>query len=146
MTEGDGTGNGPLDPEVLSARHEVELARADLEVRLRDVGRAGSRIWARVGRRARPFLIGGAVAVGALILIQVVRSASRARRSGSFLPPRGPSLLRMAVGSVFGIVMRSATKALVRQAALRLDPERLLNGSGSDIFRGTSTHVERNDS
>jgi hypothetical protein len=35
----------------------------------------------------------------------------------------------MAVGSVFGIVMRSATRALVRQAALRLDPERLLNGA-----------------
>ena len=65
------------DPEIVSARHEVELARAELEVRLRDVGRVGSRMWARAGRRARPILIGGAVVVGALLNVVALRRAAQ---------------------------------------------------------------------
>ena len=120
MTDGDGPLDGTSDAAVLVARHDVELARAELEVRLRDVGRAGRRIWTRVGRGARPFLIGGAIAVGALILIHAVRSASRNRRSTDFRPPGAPSLLGRAVGSALGVVMRSVATALVRQAAARV--------------------------
>jgi hypothetical protein len=110
--------------EVLAARHDVELARADLELRLRDVGLAGRRVWTRMGRRARPFLIGGAIAVGALVLVRVLRPGSRAR-TGDWRPPRAPSLLRVAIGAALGILMRSATTALVRHAAERLEPARL---------------------
>jgi len=139
------TGDDAAHVSVLAARHEVELARAELDVRLRDVGRAGSRVWARVGRRARPFLIGGALVVGALILMRVVRAASRPRRSGEWRSPAEPSLMRMAIRSALGVVLRSAMAALVRRAAERLE-ERGPNLLGPHIFDGVSTPTERNDS
>ena len=133
------------DPEIATARHEVELARAELEVRLRDVGRVGSRIWARAGRRARPILIGGAVAVGALLLLRAVRSGSRTRRTGGSSPSRGPSLLRMAVGSALGIVFRGFATALVRRSLERREATDSSYQLGPGIFDGGSTPSQRND-
>ncbi|HVR19576.1 MAG TPA: hypothetical protein VMS65_07765 [Polyangiaceae bacterium] len=134
MTSSDKARDQPQDSEILAARHEVELARTEVEVRLRDVGRSGRRIWTRLGERARPFLIGGAVVVSALILMQAVRSVSRTRRSGNFSPPGRPSLLRMAVGAALGIVMRSATTALVRRAVEAREPADRTNGLGPGTF------------
>jgi hypothetical protein len=134
MTQDDRAREQAQDPEILAARHEVELARTELEGRLRDVGRAGSRIWTRFGRRARPFLIGGAVVVSALILVQAVRSVSRPRRSGNFSPPRGPSLFRMAVGAALGAVVRSAATALVRRAVEAPEPADPANELGPGTF------------
>ena len=133
------------DSDVAAARHEVELARADLETRLRAVGRVGSRMWARAGRRARPILIGGAVVVGALLLLRAVRSVSRTQRTHDPSPSRGPSLLRMAVGSALGIVFRGVATALVRRA---LEPRESTEPSyelGPAIFDGVSTPSQRND-
>jgi hypothetical protein len=134
MTLDDRSREQPQDPEILAARHQVELARTELEVRLRDVGRSGRRIWTRFGERARPFLIAGAVVVSALILMQAVRSVSRPRRSGNFLPPRGPSLLRMAVGAALGAVVRSAASSLVRRAVEARDPPDRTNELGPGTF------------
>jgi hypothetical protein len=134
MTLDDSARKQPQDPEILAARHEVELARTELEGRLRDVGRSGRRIWTRFGKQARPFLIGGAVVVSALILMQAVRSVSRPRRSGDFSPPRRPSLFRMAVGAALGAVVRSAATALVRRAVEAREPQDRANQLGPGTF------------
>ena len=134
MTLDDRTREQPQDPEILAARHEVALARTELEGRLRDVGRSGIRIWTRFGKQARPFLIGGAVIVSALILIQAVRSVSRPRRSGNFSPPRRPSLLRMAVGAALGAVVRRAASSLVRRAVEAREPLDHTNELGPRTF------------
>jgi len=114
-------------------------------VRLRDVGRSGGRIWARFGERARPFLIGGAVVVSALVLMQVVRSGSRPRLSSKFSPPRRPSLLRMALGAALGAVVRRAATALVRRAVEQREPAPPTNELGRAVFDAISTATERND-
>ena len=122
MTEVEGTLERPPDPGVLAARHEVELAKAELEIRLRDVGQAGRLLWARVGRQARPILIGGAIAVSALLLIRAFRSASRARLRSEWRPPGRPSLLRLAVGSALSVVARTVATELARR--ILTPPER----------------------
>jgi len=115
MTLNDRTEDGSPDPAVLAARHEVDLAKAELEIRLRDVGQAGRLLWARVGKRARPILIGGAIAVGALLLVRAFRSPSRERVRPEWRPPARPSLLRVAVGAALGVVVRSMATELARR-------------------------------
>ena len=115
MTENDSTPERPPDPGVVAARHEVELAKAELEIRLRDVGQAGRLLWARVGRQARPILIGGAIAVGALLVFRALRSAPRARSRPEWQPPGRPSLLRAAVGSALGVMARTVATEFARR-------------------------------
>jgi len=126
MTENESTLERPPDGEVLAARHEVELAKAELEIRLRDVGQAGRLLWARVGRQARPILIGGAIAVGALLLIRALRSAPRARPRSEWQPPGRPSLLRVAVGSALGVIARTVATEFARRI---LTPTERMNDS-----------------
>jgi len=115
MTEDEGTLEQSPDAGVLAARHEVELAKAELEIRLHDVGQVGQLLWARIGRRARPILIGGAVVVGVLLLIRAFGSTSGGRTRSEWRPPRKPSLLRLAVGSILGVVVRTAATELARR-------------------------------
>src|SRR5688572_3303891 len=126
MTEDESTLERLPDAGVVAARHEVELAKAELEIRLRDVGQAGRLLWARVGRRARPVLIGGAIAVGALLLIRAFRSAPRARPRSEWRPPGGPSLLRAAVGSALGVMARTVATEFARRL---LTPTERMNDS-----------------
>jgi hypothetical protein len=124
MTEDESTLERLPDAGVVAARHEVELAKAELEIRLRDVGQAGRLLWARVGRQARPILIGGAIAVGALLLIRALRP--RARPRSEWQPPGRPSLLRAAVGSALGVMARTVATEFARRI---LTPTERMNDS-----------------
>jgi hypothetical protein len=109
------------DPEVLAARGEVLLAKAELESRLHQASDSGRRALGRMARKARPVLIAAAVVVGLVVVVRLARSASKRRRARrSAENEAGPSLFKVALGAALrGAVRVLATRA-AEQAAARL--------------------------
>ena len=103
--------------EVVAARRDLDLAREDFELRVRDVARAGRRAWKTVRGRARPLVIAGAVVVGALLLIRILRPPSRERRSDRWRPPGEPSLLERALRSAARAMVQTVVSTLGRRVA-----------------------------
>jgi hypothetical protein len=112
------------DPEVLAARGEVLLAKAELESRLHQASDSGRRALGRLARKARPVLIAAAVVVGLVVIVRVARSASRKRRARRIAGNEiAPSLFKVALGAALrGAVRVLATRA-AEQAVARLAVE-----------------------
>jgi len=110
------------DPEVLAARGEVLLAKAELESRLHAMGDSGRRALARVARKARPALVAAAVLVGVVVVVRLVQSASRRRRASGWRQAGAgqPSLLKVAFGAALRGAVRVVATRMAEQAVLRL--------------------------
>jgi hypothetical protein len=110
------------DPEVLAARGEVELAKAELESRLYQASDSGRRALGRMARKARPVLIAAAVVIGVVVVARLARSVARKRRVRHAIEngQANPSLLRVAFGAALRGAVRVIATRVAEQAAARL--------------------------
>ena len=111
------------DPEVLAARGQVELAKAELENQLQRAGETGREALGRMARKARPVLILTAVVVGVVLVTRLVRSARRKPAWTRVLEearPKQPSWIGTTATAAFRGVLRVAAARLTEQAAARL--------------------------
>jgi hypothetical protein len=110
------------DPEVMAARGQVELAKADLETQLHRAGETGRITLDRMAQKARPVLVVAAVVVGVVFVTRIV--GARRRRSAwtrAFEgPPSKPSWLGATAAGVLKGVLRVMAARLTEQAAARL--------------------------
>lgn len=111
------------NPEVLAARGQVALAKAELESRLYQAGDSGRRALRRMALKAKPVLIVAAVVVGVVVIARLVRS----RRRRSAWPhvvvendAGKPSFLKVALGAAIRGALRVAATRMTEQAVARL--------------------------
>jgi hypothetical protein len=111
------------DPEVLAARGQVELAKAELENQLHRASETGREALGRMARKARPVLILTAVVVGVVFVTRLVKAARRKptwTRAFEDMQPRQPSWIGMTATAALRGVLRAAAARLTEQAAARL--------------------------
>ena len=111
------------DPEVLAARGQVELAKAELETELHRAGETGRIALRRMARKARPVLIFAAVVVGVVVVTRLVRTARRKpawTRALEEMQPKPPSWIGMTATAALRGVLRVAAARLTEHAAARL--------------------------
>jgi len=126
------------DPDILAARGKVELAKAELESRLYQVGDSGKRALVRMAHKAKPAAVVAAVALGVFVVVRLVRA--RARRRASWHFPKEtkerPSLFGVALGAAIRGAVRVVATRMAEQAVARLvasDEERELSEHDVDI-------------
>jgi hypothetical protein len=111
------------NPEILAARGQVELAKAELESRLYQAGDSGRRALRRMAGKAKPALIVAAVVVGVVVVARVVRSRRR-RQVWPHVVIEGdavrPSLLKMTLGAAIRGALRVVATRMTEQAVARL--------------------------
>ena len=120
------------DPEVMAARGKVELAKAELESRLYQAGDSGKRAISRMARKATPLVVIAAAAIGAVVLVRMIRTRSRARAwQRPIHVPSDPSLFKVALGAALRAAVRVLAARVIEQSAARLvqkaDEERALD-------------------
>ena len=111
------------DPEVLAARGQVALAKAELESRLYQAGDSGRRALRRMALKAKPALIVAAVVVGVVIVARVVRSRRRQSAWPNVVVENDagkPSFLKVALGAAIRGALRVVATRLTEQAVARL--------------------------
>jgi hypothetical protein len=111
------------DSEVAAAHREVALAKAELRESLADVSDSSKKALADMARKARPVLIAAAVVVGVVLVVRVVRAASRRRRYAPLAivkdTDRTP-LTKIALAAALRGALRVLATRLAEQAAARL--------------------------
>jgi hypothetical protein len=114
--------NTASDPEILAARGKVELAKAELENRLYQVGDSGRVALGRMARKAAPLLVVAGILVGTVVAVRLLAAASKRRRAIRLRvdEPAGPSLARVVFGAVLRGFVRVAATRIAEQAAARL--------------------------
>lgn len=108
------------DPEVLAARGQVALAKAEFESSLHQASDSGRRALGRMARKARPVLVAAAVVVGIVIVARVARSIAKKRRTRRSAQDQGPSLFRVALGAALRGAVRVLATRVAEQAAARI--------------------------
>jgi hypothetical protein len=113
----------PSDPEVLAARGQVALAKAELESRLYQAGDSGRRALRRMSAKAKPALIVAAVVVGVVVLARVVQS-KRKRAAWPHVVVESdsakPSLFKLALGAAVRTALRVVATRMTERAVARL--------------------------
>lgn len=111
------------DPEVLAARGQVELAKAELETQLHRASETGRVALDRMARKARPALIVAGVVVGIVLVTRLVKAARRKSawtRAVEEASPKQPSWVGMTAAAALKGVLRVVAARLTEQAAARL--------------------------
>jgi hypothetical protein len=113
----------PSNPEVLAARGQVELAKAELESRLYQAGDSGRRALRRMAGKAKPALIAAAVVVGVVLVVRIVRSKTK-RSAWPHVVVEDetgkPSFLKVALGAAVRGALRVVATRVTEQALARL--------------------------
>jgi hypothetical protein len=113
----------PSNPEVLAARGQVELAKAELESRLYQAGDSGRRALRRMAGKAKPALIAAAVVVGVVLVVRIVRSKTK-RSAWPHVVVEDetgkPSFLKVALGAAVRGALRVVATRVTEQAVARL--------------------------
>lgn len=111
------------DPEVLAARGQVALAKAELESRLYQAGDSGRRALRRMSQKAKPALIVAAVVVGVVVVARIVRSKRRRAVWPEVVVKDEtvrPSFLKVALGAAIRGALRVVAARMTEQAVARL--------------------------
>jgi len=116
MSKGNGSSPGSLtNLEIVEARREVELAKADLRYRVHMAAETSKRVVKRVASRVGPALM-VAAGLGALALaFGIVKLAQLRPRRRGWMPP-----MRAKRPSVVGQIVRSVLTTFVTRYAARL--------------------------
>lgn len=115
--------NNPSQPDIVSAREEVERAKSDLARRVREASDTGRQLVRRTLETTRPLLVASLALGGGVLLLGIVRLIRRPKRRAVWQSPRGmwqPPVVAAKPPSAIGSLLRSAFASVAATLASRL--------------------------
>lgn len=115
--------NNPSQPDIVSAREEVERAKSDLARRMRVASDSGRQLVRRTLETTRPLVVASLALGGGVLLLGIVKLIRRPKRRAGWQSPRAlwqPPVVAAAPPSMIGSLLRSVFASAAATLASRL--------------------------